>query len=131
MLKLGINGFGRIGGLILGAALQHPDEIQVVAINDPFVDVEYMAYMVRYDTVHGRFQGEVSVDKESGSLVINGNKIKAYAIMKPEEIPWRETGAEYIAEATGVFTDGEKARLHLQGGAQVGVQVHRVGHRAG
>ncbi|HSK68016.1 MAG TPA: type I glyceraldehyde-3-phosphate dehydrogenase [Candidatus Limnocylindria bacterium] len=118
MLKLGINGFGRIGGLIFSSALEHPEEIQVVAINDPFVDVEYMAYMVKYDTIHGRFNGEISVDKENATLTVNGNTIKTYAFMKPEEIPWAEAGAEYVAEATGVFTDGEKARLHLQGGAK-------------
>ena len=118
MVKLGINGFGRIGGLVLGAALQHPKEVQVVAINDPFVDLEYMAYMIKYDTVHGRFEGEVSVDKESNSLIINGQKIKAYSIMNPEEIPWGEAGAEYVADATGVFTDTPKASAHLKGGAK-------------
>ena len=118
MVKIGINGFGRIGGLILSAALEHPKEVQVVAINDPFVDVEYMAYMIKYDTVHGRFDGEVSVDKENNTLIINGSKIKAYAVMNPEEIPWKEAGAEYIAEATGVFTDTPKASAHLKGGAK-------------
>lgn len=118
MVKIGINGFGRIGGLVLAAALEHPDEVQVVAINDPFIDLEYMAYMVKYDSVHGRFDGEVSVDADSHSLVINGKKIKAYAIMNPEEIPWAEAGAEYVAEATGVFTDTPKASAHLKGGAK-------------
>jgi glyceraldehyde 3-phosphate dehydrogenase len=118
MVKIGINGFGRIGGLVLGAALEHPDEVQVVAINDPFIDAEYMAYMIKYDTVHGRFQGEVSVDKENNTLTINGKKVKTYAIMNPEEIPWSETGAEYIADATGVFTTTEKASAHLKGGAK-------------
>ncbi|MGI6688426.1 MAG: type I glyceraldehyde-3-phosphate dehydrogenase [Christensenellales bacterium] len=118
MVKIGINGFGRIGGLVLSAALQYPEEVQVVAINDPFIDLEYMAYMVKYDTVHDRFEGEVSVDKESNSLIINGKKIKAYAIMNPDEIPWSEAGAEYIAEATGVFTDTPKASAHLKGGAK-------------
>jgi glyceraldehyde 3-phosphate dehydrogenase len=118
MVKLGINGFGRIGGLVLGAALQHPKEMQVVAINDPFVDLEYMAYMMKYDTVHGRFEGEITVDKANNSLIVNGQKIKAYAIMNPEEIPWGEAGAEYVAEATGVFTDTPKASAHLKGGAK-------------
>ena len=118
MVKIGINGFGRIGGLVLSAALQYPDEVQVVAINDPFVDLEYMAYMIKYDTVHGRFEGSISVDKDSNSLVINGKKIKAFAIMNPDEIPWSEAGAEYIAEATGVFTDTPKASAHLKGGAK-------------
>ena len=118
MVKIGINGFGRIGGLVLAAALSHPKDVQVVAINDPFIDLEYMAYMVKYDTVHGRFEGKVEVDKDSNSLIINGQKIKAYAIMNPEEIPWAEAGAEYIAEATGVFTDTPKASAHLKGGAK-------------
>ncbi|MDI9520604.1 MAG: type I glyceraldehyde-3-phosphate dehydrogenase [Bacillota bacterium] len=118
MVKIGINGFGRIGGLVLSAALEYPNEVQVVAINDPFIDVEYMAYMMKYDTVHGRFNGEISVDKDNSTITINGNTIKAYAIMNPAEIPWSETGAEYIAEATGVFTDTPKASAHLQGGAK-------------
>ncbi|NLG57791.1 MAG: type I glyceraldehyde-3-phosphate dehydrogenase [Clostridiales bacterium] len=118
MVKIGINGFGRIGGLILGAALEHPDEVQVVAINDPFIDLDYMAYMIKYDTVHGRFEGEISVDKDSNSLIINGKKIKTYAFMNPEEIPWSEAGAEYIAEATGIFTSQDKASAHLKGGAK-------------
>ena len=118
MVKIGINGFGRIGGLVLSAALEYPNEVQVVAINDPFIDVEYMAYMMKYDSVHGRFNGEISVDKENSTITINGNTIKAYAIMNPAEIPWSETGAEYIAEATGVFTDTPKASAHLKGGAK-------------
>ena len=76
MVKIGINGFGRIGGLVFSASLEHSDEVQVVAINDPFIDVEYMAYMVRYDTVHGRFEGEVSADKEKNILWVNGKAIK-------------------------------------------------------
>jgi glyceraldehyde 3-phosphate dehydrogenase len=118
MVKLGINGFGRIGGLVLGAALLHPKEVQVVAINDPFVDLEYMAYMMKYDTVHGRFEGEIIVDKANNSLIVNGQRIKAFAIMNPEEIPWGEAGAEYVADATGVFTDTPKASAHLKGGAK-------------
>ena len=118
MVKIGINGFGRIGGLVLSAALEYPNEVQVVAINDPFIDVEYMAYMMKYDSVHGRFNGKISIDKENSTITINGNTIKAYSIMNPAEIPWSETGAEYIAEATGVFTDTPKASAHLQGGAK-------------
>ena len=118
MVKIGINGFGRIGGLVLSAALEYPNEVQVVAVNDPFIDLEYMAYMMKYDSVHGGFKGELSVDKQSNSLLVNGNKIKVYGIMKPEEIPWGETGAEYIAEATGVFTTAEAAGAHLKGGAK-------------
>ena len=118
MIKVGINGFGRIGGLILASTLEHPKDIQVVAINDPFIDVEYMAYMIKYDTVHGRFDGTVTANVDKSELVINGNTVKVYAKMNPDEIPWAEAGAEYIAESTGVFTSDEKARLHLKGGAK-------------
>ncbi|HHT08250.1 MAG TPA: type I glyceraldehyde-3-phosphate dehydrogenase [Clostridiales bacterium] len=118
MVKIGINGFGRIGGLLLSSALEHPEELKVVAINDPFIDVEYMAYMIKYDTVHGRFDGEVKANKEKGELVVNGDVIKVYDKMDPAEIPWSETGAEYIADATGVFTDTPKASAHLKGGAK-------------
>ncbi|NLD34061.1 MAG: type I glyceraldehyde-3-phosphate dehydrogenase [Clostridiales bacterium] len=118
MIKVGINGFGRIGGLVLSAALEHPKEMQVVAINDPFVDVDYMVYMIKYDSVHGRFNGEISANAEKSELTINGNVIKVYAKMNPEEIPWGEAGAEYVAEATGIFTDTPKASAHLKGGAK-------------
>ncbi|NLX82779.1 MAG: type I glyceraldehyde-3-phosphate dehydrogenase [Clostridiales bacterium] len=118
MVKIGINGFGRIGGLLLASALEHADELQVVAINDPFIDVEYMAYMIKYDSVHGRFDGEVKANKEKSELVVNGMTIKVYDKMDPAEIPWSETGAEYIADATGVFTDTPKASAHLKGGAK-------------
>ena len=118
MVKIGINGFGRIGGLVLSAAMEYPKEVQVVAINDPFIDVEYMAYMIKYDSVHGRFNGEISVDKEANTLTVNGNTIKVYAQMNPQDIPWGEAGAEYIADATGVFTDTPKASAHLKGGAK-------------
>jgi len=118
MVKIGINGFGRIGGLLLASALEHPEELQVVAINDPFIDVEYMAYMIKYDTVHGRFDGEVKANKDTNELVVNGKTIKVYDKMDPAEIPWSETGAAYIADATGVFTDTPKASAHLKGGAK-------------
>lgn len=115
MVKVGINGFGRIGRLVFQAALEYP-EVQVVAINDPFIDLEYMAYMLRYDTVHGRFKGSVEI--KDGKLIVEGEPVSVYASMKPEEIPWKEAGAEYIAEATGVFTDAEGAGKHFQGGAK-------------
>ncbi len=118
MTKVGINGFGRIGGLIFSSAMEHGKDLQVVAINDPFIDVEYMAYMIKYDTVHGPFKGEVKADAKKNELIVNGHVIKVYDKMNPDEIPWAETGAEYIAEATGVFTSDEKARLHLKGGAK-------------
>ncbi|MGI6668927.1 MAG: type I glyceraldehyde-3-phosphate dehydrogenase [Acetivibrionales bacterium] len=114
-VKIGINGFGRIGRLVFRASINNP-EIEIRGINDPFIDLEYMVYMLRYDTVHGKFEGEIST--EDGMLVVNGKKIAVYAAMKPEEIPWKDCGAEYIVESTGVFTTTEKASAHLQSGAK-------------
>lgn len=114
-VKVGINGFGRIGRLVFRAAIENPG-IEVKGINDPFIDLEYMTYMLRYDTVHGQFQGKIST--EDGKLVVNGKKIAVYASMKAEEIPWSECGAEYIVESTGVFTEIEKASAHFKGGAK-------------
>ncbi|NTV89940.1 MAG: type I glyceraldehyde-3-phosphate dehydrogenase, partial [Clostridiales bacterium] len=114
-VKMGINGFGRIGRLVFRAAIDNP-EIQILGINDPFIDLEYMTYMLRYDTVHGQFKGDISV--EDGKLVVNGQKISVYAAMKPEEIPWSECGAEYIVESTGVFTEIAPASAHFKGGAK-------------
>ncbi|HHT65767.1 MAG: type I glyceraldehyde-3-phosphate dehydrogenase [Caldicoprobacterales bacterium] len=115
MIKVGINGFGRIGRLVFRASLDNPN-VKVVGINDPFIDLDYMVYMLRYDSVHGRFQGDVKV--ENGKLVVNGEEVSVYASMKPEEIPWKECGAEYIVESTGVFTTTEKASAHFAGGAK-------------
>ncbi len=114
-VKIGINGFGRIGRLVFRAAIDNP-EVEVKGINDPFIDLEYMTYMLRYDTVHGQFKGEISI--EDGKLVVNGKKIAVYASMNPDEIPWGECGAEYIVESTGVFTTTEKASAHFKGGAK-------------
>ena len=113
--KVGINGFGRIGRLVFKAALKNPN-VEVVAINDPFIDTEYMVYMLKYDTVHGRFKG--SVEAKDGKLVVNGKAINCYTAMKPEEIPWKESGAEYVIESTGVFTEIEKTKGHLTAGAK-------------
>jgi len=115
MVKVGINGFGRIGRLVFRASLNNPN-VQVVGINDPFIDVDYMVYMLKYDSVHGRFNGEVKA--ENGKLVVNGKEISVYAEMKPEDIKWSECGAEYIVESTGVFTTTEKASAHFAGGAK-------------
>ncbi len=114
-VKIGINGFGRIGRLVLRAAVNNPN-VQVVGINDPFIDLEYMVYMLKYDTVHGRFKGTVSVG--DNKLIVNGKAINCYTAMKPEEIPWGACGADYVVESTGVFTEIEKAKAHLQGGAK-------------
>ncbi len=113
--KVGINGFGRIGRLVFRAAMEN-GKVDIVGINDPFIDLEYMVYMLKYDTVHGQFKGEIAIDGDK--LVVNGKKIAVYAAMNPAEIPWKECGAEYVAEATGVFTTIEKASAHIQAGAK-------------
>ena len=117
MIKVGINGFGRIGRLVFRAACGRKD-IQVVGINDPFIDLDYMVYMLRYDSIHGKFDGEVSTDKENNMLIVNGNKIKVFAQMAASDIDWKSCGAEYIAEATGINTTTEKASAHFVGGAK-------------
>ena len=115
-IKVGINGYGRIGRLVFRAAMAQPDVFEVVGINDPFIDLEYMVYMTKYDTVHGRFCGDVST--KGGKFIVNGKEISVYAKMNPEEIPWGACGADYVVESTGVFVDQEKAELHLKGGAK-------------
>lgn len=115
VVKVGINGFGRIGRLVLRASLNNPN-VKVVAINDPFLDLDYAAYMLKYDTIHGRFDGEVKV--KDGKLYVNGNEIYFFAEKDPADIKWGEAGAEYIAESTGVFTTTETASAHLKGGAK-------------
>jgi len=114
MSKIGINGFGRIGRLVLRAALLKGGE--VVAVNDPFINLDYMVYMFKYDSTHGRYPGEVSCD--DGCLVVDGHKIQVFNEMKPENIPWSKAGASYIVESTGVFTTKEKASAHFSGGAK-------------
>jgi len=113
--KVGINGFGRIGRLILRAALTNP-LIQIVSINDPFIDLEYMKYMFIYDSTHGKFEG--TVETKEGKLIVNGNSMSVYGIKNPDEIPWAKDGAHYVIESTGVFTKYDKAALHFKGGAQ-------------
>ncbi|HHW89359.1 MAG TPA: type I glyceraldehyde-3-phosphate dehydrogenase [Clostridiales bacterium] len=115
VVKVGINGFGRIGRLVLRASLNNPN-VKVVAINDPFLDLDYAAYMFKYDTIHGRFKGDVEV--KDGKLFINGNEIYFFAEKDPVDIKWSEAGAEYIAESTGVFTTTEAASAHLKAGAK-------------
>ncbi len=114
-VKIGINGFGRIGNLAFQAALKNK-EVEVVAINDPFITADYMAYMVKYDTVHGKFDGEVSA--KENTIVVNGKEIKVYNEMDPVNIPWGNDGVEYVLECSGVFTTMEKAEAHLKGGAK-------------
>lgn len=114
-IKVGINGFGRIGTLAFQAALKK-GEVEVVAINDPFISADYMAYMTKYDTVHGRFEGTVS--STENTLIVNGKEIKVYNEMDPHNIPWGELGVEYVLECSGVFTTMEKAQAHIDAGAK-------------
>jgi len=114
MIKIGINGFGRIGRLAFRVAAQRKN-VQIVAIND-LLDVDYLAYMLKYDSVHGRFDGDVSV--KDGKLIVNGNPIRITAERNPESLKWDETGADYVIECTGFFTTKEKAGLHIKGGAK-------------
>jgi glyceraldehyde 3-phosphate dehydrogenase len=114
-VKMGINGFGRIGRLVFRAACTNPN-VKVLGINDPFIDLDYMVYMLRYDSVHGRFDGDIST--KDGKLVVNGNAITVFACKDPAAIDWKGCGAEYVVESTGVFTTVEKAGAHLAGGAK-------------
>ena len=114
-VKVGINGFGRIGRLAFRASVSNPN-IEVVGINDPFIDPDYMVYMLKYDTVHGRFEG--TAEAKDGKLVVNGKPITIYAQMNACDIPWSECGAEYIIESTGINTTVEKASAHFKGGAK-------------
>eukprot|EP00053_Salpingoeca_punica_P005810 m.56660 g.56660 ORF g.56660 m.56660 type:complete len:335 (+) comp13407_c0_seq2:58-1062(+) len=115
MVKVGINGFGRIGRIVLRAALQNKN-VQVVSINDPFIDLEYMVYMFKYDSTHGRFKG--TVEQKEGKLWVDGNPITVHTFKNPEEIPWGKDGAEVVVESTGVFLSKEKAGAHFKGGAK-------------
>jgi len=116
MIKIGINGFGRIGRMVFRAAVENfSNDIQVVGIND-LLEPEYLAYMLKYDSVHGQFKGEVAV--EDGALVVNGNKIRLTAEMDPANLKWDEVGAEVVVESTGLFLEDEKARKHIQAGAK-------------
>jgi len=114
MAAIGINGFGRIGRLVLRAALQKG--ANVVAINDPFIDLDYMVYMFKYDSTHGQYKGEVST--ADGKLVVDGHSITVFSERDPTAIPWGSVGAKYVVESTGVFTTLEKAGAHHKGGAE-------------
>ncbi|MGN0785387.1 MAG: glyceraldehyde 3-phosphate dehydrogenase NAD-binding domain-containing protein, partial [Candidatus Aphodomorpha sp.] len=113
-IKVGINGFGRIGRMVFRAGLSNP-EIEFVALNDPFMTPDYMAYMLRYDTMHGQYTG--TIEYTDDAIIVDGKKIKFFDKMNPAEIPWGEVGADYVVESTGVFTTTEKASAHLAGGA--------------
>ncbi len=113
-IQIGINGFGRIGRMVLRAAVERGDTV-VTGIND-LLDVDYMAYMLRYDSTHGPFRGEVTVD--GGQLVVNGKKIRVTAEADPANLKWGDVGATYVVESTGLFTDSAKAEAHLKAGAK-------------
>jgi len=115
VVKVGINGFGRIGRIVFRNAIIH-DDVEIVAVNDPFIEPHYAAYMLKYDSTHGIFDGKVDIDGKD--LTINGKKIRFYSERDPAAIPWGEVGAHYIVESTGVFTTTDKAKAHLQGGAK-------------
>ena len=116
MTKIGINGFGRIGRFVFRASTKR-DDIEVVAIND-LLPVDYMAYMLKYDTMHGRFDGTVEYDLDKSLLIVNGKEIKVSACRDPKEIAWGEKGAEYVVESTGLFLTKEKAQGHIEAGAK-------------
>ncbi|XP_010524280.1 PREDICTED: glyceraldehyde-3-phosphate dehydrogenase 2, cytosolic [Tarenaya hassleriana] len=116
-IRVGINGFGRIGRLVARVVLQS-DDVELVAVNDPFITTEYMTYMFKYDSVHGHWKHyEVKV-KDSKTLLFGEKPVTVFGIRNPEEIPWGETGADFVVESTGVFTDKDKAAAHLKGGAK-------------
>jgi len=112
--KVGINGFGRIGRLVFRAA-QERDDIQIVGIND-LVDVDYMAYMLKYDSTHGKFKGDVEV--KDGQLIVNGNTIRVTSEKNPADLKWGDVGAEYIVESTGLFLTKDSAKGHIEAGAK-------------
>lgn len=115
-IKVGINGFGRIGRMVFRAAFENfSNDIEIVGIND-LLDPEYLAYMLKYDSVHGRFNGEIAVD--GNSLVVNGQKIRLTAEMDPANLKWNEVGAEVVVESTGLFLEDAKARKHIEAGAK-------------
>jgi len=114
-VRIGINGFGRIGRLVLRASLNNPD-VRVVAINEPFMNIDYIVYMFHYDSVHGRFKGTVA--NNNGKLCVDGFDIEVFAEKDPANIPWGKIGAEYIVESTGIFLTTEKAAAHIKGGAR-------------
>ena len=113
-IKVGINGFGRIGRMVMRASLNHP-EIEIVGIND-LCEAKYLAYMLKYDTMHGQFKGEVSSDESN--IIVNGKKIPIFAERSPADLPWAKVGAEYVVESTGLFLTKEKAQGHLDAGAK-------------
>ncbi|XP_068848472.1 glyceraldehyde-3-phosphate dehydrogenase, testis-specific isoform X2 [Capricornis sumatraensis] len=113
-LIVGINGFGRIGRLVLRACMEKG--VKVVAVNDPFIDLEYMVYMFKYDSTHGRYKG--SVEHKNGRLVVDNNEISVFQCKQPREIPWKSVGSPFVVEATGVYLSLEETKAHIEAGAQ-------------
>ena len=118
-IKVGINGFGRIGRMVFRAAIKNFSDIEIVGIND-LLEPDYLAYMLQYDSVHGRFQGEVSVD--GNTLVVNGKKIRLTAVKDPAELKWNEVGADIVVESTGLFLTKETCQKHITAGAKKVIQ---------
>ncbi len=114
-IKIGINGFGRIGRLVFRIAIKNSN-FEVIGINDPFVNAEYMAYMLKYDTIHGKFDG--TIEAKDNKLIVDGKSTNVFAEKEPKNIPWGNIGAEYIVESTGVFCTTEKSSQHIQAGAK-------------
>ncbi|MBR5132796.1 MAG: type I glyceraldehyde-3-phosphate dehydrogenase, partial [Alistipes sp.] len=114
-IKIGINGFGRIGRMVFRAACAQPEKYQVVGIND-LCPVDYLAYMLKYDTMHGKFDGTVDYSEENNTLIVNGNAIRVTAEKDPAQLKWNEVEAEYVVESTGLFLTAEKAQAHIEAG---------------
>ena len=114
-IKIGINGFGRIGRMVFRAAAKHFDDIEIVGIND-LLEPDYLAYMLQYDSVHGRFKGDISV--EGSTLLVDGKRIRLTAVKNPAELKWNEVGADVVVESTGLFLTHETAEAHLKAGAK-------------
>ena len=115
-INIGINGFGRIGRMVLRASLESPEKYNIVGINDPFIHSEYMAYMLKYDSAHGICSADIKA--ENGMLSVNDKNINVFPEKDPKNIPWDNVGAEYIVESTGVFCSTEKAYAHIEAGAK-------------
>ena len=115
-MKVGINGFGRIGRFVFRAAMARP-EVEIVGIND-LCPVDYLAYMLKYDTMHGHFDGTIEADVEKSQLIVNGKAIRVTACKDPNELAWDQVGAEYVVESTGLFLTKEKAQAHINAGAK-------------
>ncbi|HET9062170.1 MAG TPA: type I glyceraldehyde-3-phosphate dehydrogenase, partial [Candidatus Binatia bacterium] len=118
-IRVGINGFGRIGRMVFRAAVEHFPDIEIVGIND-LLEPDYLAYMLKYDSVHGRFKGTIAVD--GTTLIVNGKKIRLTAVKDPAELKWKDVGADVVVESTGLFLTKETCQKHLDAGAKKVIQ---------